>query len=566
MKTATASTMTVHGRDETVGMIDADILPSANELIAPPPRSIGPTAGRKSPNRAAPPAATGQALLTESPVLPTPDRRYITAALMLVMVLASMEQTITSTAMPTIIGDLHGLEHYSWVASIYLLACTVSMPLYGRLADALGRKPVVLGAIGLFLVASALAGASHSMLQLIIFRGLQGLGAGGIMPVVLTILGDIFTLKERARIQGFFSAVWGSASLAGPWLGAHLVLHFGWRSVFYINFPLALLGLIVLVWKYRDHEKPHSTDLDLPGAIALAIGCMGVLALVSRLGPDGWSWIWILGLMAASGAAIAYFIWHERRAANPIMPPDLMTHRLVAPALMGSLLLGVGFLSLDTFVPLYVQGGRGGDAGAAANVVTPVMLTWALSGIFAAPLVVRWGFRRTALLGSCIVVAGFVGLIVCAYTGASRNILTGVLAVTGLGFGPASMSYLLAAQGAVNWQRRGVVTSSVQFYRTIGGAVGIGVLGAMFNGMIAPDLARLNRQGASPAALLDPRLRATLPPALLASVEHALCRGLLWVFIAMLLFAVLQVVFTLMMSERKCDHKVTTAEMLSVEF
>jgi len=243
-----------------------------------------------------------------------------------------------------------------------------------------------------------------------------------------------------------------------------------------------------------------------------------------------------------------------------------MTHRLVAPALMGSLLLGVGFLSLDTFVPLYVQGGRGGDAGAAANVVTPVMLTWALSGIFAAPLVVRWGFRRTALLGSCIVVAGFVGLIVCAYTGASRNILTGVLAVTGLGFGPASMSYLLAAQGAVNWQRRGVVTSSVQFYRTIGGAVGIGVLGAMFNGMIAPDLARLNRQGASPAALLDPRLRATLPPALLASVEHALCRGLLWVFIAMLLFAVLQVVFTLMMSERKCDHKVTTAEMLSVEF
>ena len=257
------------------------------------------------------------------------------------------------------------------------------------------------------------------MTQLIIFRGLQGLGAGGIMPVVLTILGDIFTLKERARIQGFFSAVWGTASLAGPWLGAHLVLHFGWRWVFYVNFPLALLGLIVLAWKYRDHEKPHSTDLDLPGAFALAVGCMGVLTLVSRLGPDGWSWPQIVGLMSVSGLAITYFIRHELRAANPIMPPDLMTHRLVAPALMGSLLLGIGFLSLDTFVPLYVQGGRGGDASAAANVVTPVMLTWALSGIFAAPLMVRWGFRRTALLGSLIVVAGFVGLIICAYAGAS---------------------------------------------------------------------------------------------------------------------------------------------------
>src|SRR3984957_9181917 len=139
---------------------------------------------------------------------PRMDRRWVTAALMLVMVLASMEQTITSTAMPTIIGDLHGLEHYSWVASIYLLACTVSMPLYGRLADALGRKPVVLWAIGLFLVASGLAGAAHSMTQLIIFRGLQGLGAGGIMPVVLTILGDIFTLEERASVQGLFSAIW----------------------------------------------------------------------------------------------------------------------------------------------------------------------------------------------------------------------------------------------------------------------------------------------------------------------------------------------------------------------
>src|ERR1700684_1860011 len=157
-------------------------------------------------------------------------RAYVTAALLLVMVLASMDQTVTSTAMPTIIGDLHGLEHYSWVASIYLLACTVSMPLYGRLADALGRKRVIIGAIGLFCIASVLAAMSRTMVQLILFRGLQGLGAGGIMPVVLTILGDIFTLEERARVQGLFSAVWGTASLAGPALGWFLIATLGWRS------------------------------------------------------------------------------------------------------------------------------------------------------------------------------------------------------------------------------------------------------------------------------------------------------------------------------------------------
>src|SRR3954466_3977006 len=208
------------------------------------------------------------------------DRRFVTAALMLVMVLASMEQTVTSTAMPTIIGELHGLEHYSWVASVYLLACTVSMPLYGRLADALGRKKVVLFSIALFGVASVLAPASNSMLQLIVFRGLQGLGAGGIMPVVLTILGDIFTIEERAAIQGFFSAVWGTASLAGPALGAFLVNTFGWRSIFFVNVPFAIPALLVLIWKYHDVEKPRKVNLDLLGITTLAVACLSILALV----------------------------------------------------------------------------------------------------------------------------------------------------------------------------------------------------------------------------------------------------------------------------------------------
>jgi MFS family permease len=490
------------------------------------------------------------------------DRRYVTAALMLVMVLASMEMTVTSTAMPTIIGDLHGFQHYAWVASIYLLACTVSMPLYGRLADILGRKRVILGAIILFCIASLLAASARTMPQLILWRGLQGLGAGGIMPVVLTILGDIFTLEERARIQGLFSAIWGGASLAGPALGAFLVNTLGWRSIFFVNLPFGALGLAVLVWKYHDHEKPHSTDLDLPGVAMLAVCCMAILAAVSLFGTEAWSGKWGAALGAIALVSGATFVFHERRAAHPILSPALMLNRNIGPALLASLLLGIGIFALDTYVPLYVQGGLGGGATAAASVVTPVMLMWATSSMFAAPLVVKWGFRRTALLGAALVVVGFAGLVLCAIFGAPKAVLTAVLAVTGAGFGPASMSYLLAAQDSVQWQQRGIVTSSVQFFRTIGGAVGIGLLGALFNLLIHPHLGQLQQLGVTPKALLDPTLRKNISADALRSIGSVITSGLLWVFISMLAFAIAGFAVSWLMPRKKCEHEVSRTEAL----
>ena len=264
------------------------------------------------------------------------DRRWITAACMLVMVLASMELTVTSTAMPTIISDLHGLEHYFWVTSVYLLTCTVSMPVYGRLADVLGRKRVILWAIAIFAIASVLAASSQSLLQLIIFRGLQGLGAGGIMPVVLTILGDIFTLEQRAKVQGYFSAVWGTAALAGPAIGAALVHTLGWRSIFFVNLPFGAIGFGVLVWRYHDHGKPHSTDLDLPGVSLLTISCTALLGLVSLLGLDEIQWLAVGAAAAVAAVGFICFIYVERRTKNPILPPDLITQRAIGPALIAS--------------------------------------------------------------------------------------------------------------------------------------------------------------------------------------------------------------------------------------
>jgi EmrB/QacA subfamily drug resistance transporter len=493
---------------------------------------------------------------------PTLDRRWVLGALMVVMVLASMEQTITSTAMPTIIGDLHGLEHYAWVTSIYLLAATISMPLYGRLADALGRKRVILAAIGLFLLGSVLAAYAHSMTQLIIYRGIQGLGAGGIMPVVLTIAADIFTLKERAKIQGFFSAVWGTAALLGPALGAFLVKAFGWRAVFFVNLPLGLLGLAVLIWKYHDTEEPHPADLDLPGVAAMTVGGVSLLLLVSRLGPGGWEWPAALALGAIAITSIAYLIWHERRAAYPILSPQLLTRRDIGPSMLASLLFGLAFLSLDTFVPLYVQGGRGGGVTAAAGVVTPVMLTWALSGTIAAPLLVRWGFRKTALFGATIIVCGFSGLAICGLTNAPHWTLTTILACTGFGFGFASMSYLLAAQEAVGFQQRGIVTSACTFFRSIGGALGVGVLGGVFNAISQHDLQALAGAGVTPAKLLDPHSAIDLPPAAAAQAQHVIAASLTWVFIAMAAVTIAMFAVTFWMPARKCDHTVKATEGL----
>jgi MFS family permease len=502
---------------------------------------------------------------TETPAqaAPVPGRRFVTAALLLVMVLVSMEMTVTSTAMPSIIGELHGLEHYSWVASIYLLACTVTMPLYGRLADAFGRKRVVVASVAIFCVASLLASFSQTMTQLIVFRGLQGLGAGGVMPVVLTILADTYTLEERARIQGVFSGVWGTSSLAGPALGALLVKTLGWRSVFWVNLPFGLLGLAVLAWKYherRDHDRPM--DLDLPGVLSLAAASTALLALVSRLGPGGWSWPTTFLLAGLTIAAVVYFRRHERRAAHPVLPTELVMKRAVGPSILGSCLFGAGFLSLDTYVPLYVQGGRGGDATAAAGVVTPVMLTWALSGVVAAPLLVRWGFRRTATLGATLIIIGFAGLLACAATEAPRWQMTAVLALTGFGFGPASMAFLISAQEAVDYGQRGGVTSAISFFRTMGGAVGIGVLGAMFNVITAGQTARLRAAGVRPAELLDPHAHATLPPEVLQQAQRMIAGGLTWVFAAMLACAVLLWFVTRLMPSRLCDHDVAASDTL----
>jgi MFS family permease len=314
-----------------------------------------------------------------------------------------------------------------------------------------------------------------------------------------------------------------------------------------INLPLGALAFGVLAWHYHDHEKSHHTDLDLPGIVLLAVSCSALLGLVSAFGSGNVHWAVTLGLSAVAIIGFAWFVRVERRAKNPILPPDLVMHRAIGPPLIGSALMGVLFFAVDTFVPLYVQGTTGAGASAAAGVVTPVMLAWAASGIFVAPLVIRWGFRRTAFIGSMLATVSLMGLVACAFASASGWVLAAVLAIGGVGFGSVSMPYLLSVQNVVAWHQRGIVTSAIQFFRTMGGAVGIGLLGMLFNVLAAPQMNELRAMGIAPASIMDPHTQAELPKESQAIIRAMIDSGLTWVFVAMAALAAIQVLVTLLM-------------------
>jgi MFS family permease len=452
----------------------------------------------------------------------------VTFALVLVTALASFESTVVSTAMPTIIGELRGLALYSWVFSVYLLTSTVTMPVYGRLADLYGRRRILLVAIALFLAGAGACAASRTMTQLIAARGLQGLGAGGLLPIALTVSGDLFSLKERARIQGVFSAVWGIASLAGPLLGAWLTLGFGWRSIFSINVPLGLLAFLLVATQMRETRAAVADPVDVPGAALLCVGVTALLLTVlQRAGGEALPWAARVALLLTGVVALFAFVRLQARREHPLVPPSLFARAHTLAPYAGGVLLGTTIYGVDTFVPLFVQGARGHTAVAAGAVVTPVVLFWALSAAAAARGVVRFGFKRTALVGASLIVAGFTGLIVAALSEASVTAISVACAFVGAGLGPCSIAQVLAIQHEAAERVRGVATSLVPFFRTIGGALGVGALG----GILAAGLTAQLGRSASLGEIADPQVRAAIAHALLPVffVLLALAIGNVWI-------------------------------------
>jgi EmrB/QacA subfamily drug resistance transporter len=488
---------------------------------------------------------------SETAAGPSLARAVITFALMLGALISAVETTVVSTAMPTVIGQLHGVELYPWVFSAYLLTSTTSVPVYGRLADIYGRRPMYLMALTVFLFGSALSGMAQSMPQLIAFRAVQGLGAGGIMPIALTVIGDMYALKERPRVQALMTGVWGTASLAGPVLGAFITMHLSWRWVFYVNIPVGLLSGALIIAFFRESIHRHEVNIDYLGSLLLTASMFLLLAgaeqtQTARAPVRGGA------ILAASVALFVLFLWQERRAPDPMLPLDLFRHPVILAATVGSFVIGVMMFCMDAFMPLFMQGARGGTPHASSLVLTPLIGAWSLMAYLGARLMVRFGVTVTVALGSALIVAATLLLAVVGRGTPTWLIVTSML-LMGSGLGPSSTGFLIAAQSAVEWRRRGVVTAANQFARTIGGALGVALLGTLLSARMTAGLTAVARTAGTevaPNALLDPRVRASLAPHVLEQAQQALGSALHVVYLVLAVVAVASVANVYILARR----------------
>lgn len=407
------------------------------------------------------------------PSISRPRRTAITAGLLLGMSLGALEATVVSTAMPTVVSTLGGLAHYSWVFSAYLLTSTASVPIWGRLSDLYGRRRMYLTGIGIFIGGSILCGAATTIGQLIAARAIQGLGAGAIIPLSMTIVGELYALAERPRTQALFSGVWGVASIAGPLVGGYITDYLSWRWVFYLNVPFGGLAAAVIALAYPASRGTAPVRVDWLGAALLF---SGVSTLLITLGGETGEAVWLW--TATTIVLLAAFVLVERRAAEPILPLGLFRMPVVSRSIAVVFLVGVALFGAIAFIPLFVQGVLGGTATQAGQAITPLFLGWVVMSIVSARLTVLLGYRVTSVTGSVLMTAGFIGLSLVDAS-SPRSLLVASCTVIGAGMGTQMLSLLLAVQHGVDRSHLGIATSLNQFSRSVGAAVGVAAMGAI---------------------------------------------------------------------------------------
>jgi EmrB/QacA subfamily drug resistance transporter len=435
------------------------------------------------------------------------ERGPILLAVMLSIGLVAIDATILATAVPAIVGDLGGFTQFPWLFSVYLLAQAVSVPVYGKVADLVGRKPVMLVGIALFLVGSLLCGLAWSMTSLIVFRLVQGLGAGAVQPMGMTIVGDIYSLQERAKVQGYIASVWALSSVIGPTLGGVFADYLSWRWIFFVNLPVGAAAAFVLIRQFHESIERKKHRIDYLGAGLLGLG--GTVLLLALLeGGQRWAWdaptsVLLFGLGVL---ALALFVWVERRAAEPVLPLWVLGNRTLVAANLASLVVGVLTLGLSSYVPVFAQGVLGHGAVVGGLALAAMTLGWPVAASTSGRFYLTIGFRLTLLMGGLLAVAG-AALLLPVDGRSSIWALALPCFVMGLGFGFVASPAVVAAQSTVTWQHRGVVTGANMFARSVGSALGVAVLGAIANGEVR---ARLG----SSAAQLEHVASGVLEPAL----------------------------------------------------
>jgi EmrB/QacA subfamily drug resistance transporter len=480
--------------------------------------------------------------------------------LLLVMLLAALDSTIVATALPTIVGELGGLEHLSWVVTAYLLAQTIVTPIYGKLGDLYGRKRVLQSAIIIFLIGSALCGLSQTMTHLIVFRAIQGLGGGGLMVTTQAVVADIIPARDRGRYQGIFGAAFGFASVAGPLLGGYFTTNLTWRWIFYINLPLGVLALVVLAATMPAQSSYKRHAVDYIGAALLALSLAAVV-LVTDLGGIEYSWSspFMICLIVLAIGGLVSFVLVERRAAEPVLPLHLFRIKDVWVTSVIGLIIGFALLGSVTYLPLFLQIVKGLSPTASGLRMVPLMGGTLLTSILAGQIVSRTGrYKIFPIIGTAMVTLSLF-LISRMTTETSTLTASLYMLLLGLGLGFVMQVLVIAVQNAVEYQDLGVATSNAILFRFIGGSLGTALLGAVLATQLNQHLAELLPAGAPPVSALSPQTLANVSPALRAAYTESFVASLETVFLVASVIAFVGLLFSLLLPERRLRETIAAA-------
>jgi EmrB/QacA subfamily drug resistance transporter len=479
------------------------------------------------------------------------NRPFVLASIMLAMFMGAVEGTIVSTAMPAIAGDLGGFSLYSWVFSTYLLMNAVTVLIYGKLSDLYGRKPILNFGIIVFLIGSILCGFAESMTMLIIFRLVQGFGAGAITSIATTIVGDIYTKEERAKIQGYLSSVWGISAILGPALGGLLVSYVSWRFVFWLNIPLGILSMIGLFFFLHESVEKKKHSIDYLGTFYLTVS---VSTLMFVLVEGGTRWPWFsyqsIGLLAISAVVFLLFFNQEKKAPEPVMPFSIWKVRSIFIANVTSLTTGIMLIGISSFLPAFVQGVMERSPIEAGFALTTMSIGWPIASTIAGSLLLKIGYRKTALLGGVALVLGsiiFVGL-----TPEAGPILAAIGSFfIGVGMGLTSTTFIVSIQSTVSWNERGIATASNSFMRNLGNTIAAALLGGILNSQLKAYFHEHSQgQGSNIDAdsvdiLLNKEARESLNSNMLDLLQNGLTHSLHAVYVVVLLIAVFSFILIL---------------------